>query len=164
MVTTSRCLAPRTADRPELAGTVEQDDVASFSDSAAGVSGEFQTRVVRGRSGMLDFYFRVRSLSGSDLWSASWNLVGPAVSIDVDYRLDGLGEIGPDRAYRQDFGSDATGHHVSQLGWYFGGSLAPGSSSRFVFVKTDATDYSRYDGTSVWQAPLAAYAPVDHYG
>lgn len=162
------------AAQPSLAGEVVEDDVRPFADAGAGVSGQIQLRVVRTGAGTLDFCFRVREISGGRLWVAACNLVGPTVSVDSDYRLDGLGDVGPARVNRTDFGSDATFDHVASLEWYFGGMLGPGQSSRFVHVKTDATDYVRNDslnltgaprpdGTSAWQVLVSWFVPVDHY-
>ncbi len=155
---------------PSLAGTVEADELASFADASAEVSGVVQVRVVRCAGGTLDFYYRVTELSGGELWTVAWNLCGPMVSTDVDFRLDGLGEVGPARVHRQDFGSDPTVTHTTSLQFYFGGTLGSGGSSRFVYVKTDATAYDRIRslallgpvtpaGTNTWEGLVDAFVP-----
>ena len=162
------------AATPSLAGTVEADELVSFRDSRAGVSGVVQVRVVRSAGRTLDFYYRVTELTGGDLWSVGWNLVGPTVTTDIDFRLDGLGAVGPSRVSRHDFGSDPTRDHVASLDFYFGGALRAGDSSRFVFVKTGATAFDRTsslglvgapapDGTNSWEALVDAFVPPASY-
>lgn len=155
---------------PGLAGTVVEDDIVEFHDRDGGASGELQTRVVRVASGTLDFYFAVRSLAGGVLQSVGWNLIlTGSLMTDVDFRIDGLGDLGPRRVYRQDFGRMGEVDDVKQLGFWFG-TLMPGQSSRFVYVKTDASDYSRYNGLglmgpvvtsgmSTWSAVVNTFAP-----
>jgi hypothetical protein len=85
---------------PTLAGQVIEDEVISFGDDSAGVSGELQTRVVRVAAGTLDFAFRVRHISGGEMINLNLQFFGSVPSIDLDCRLDGLGDVGPVTIYR----------------------------------------------------------------
>jgi hypothetical protein len=164
---------------PSLVGTVEGDDLVAFRDNDSvafrddrdRVSGAVQVRVVRCAEGTLDFSFRVTELTGGDLWLVAWNFVGAAVSTDVDYRLDDLGDVGPARVHRQDFGSELTRDHETALHFAFDGDLHAGMSSCWVFVKTDARAFERAsnlallgaltpEGDNEWEGVVDAFPPL----
>lgn len=130
---------------PSLAGTVMEDLVTPFSFSAYGgtVSGTVQNRVVHSIDGSYDFYWRVindansagiiQDLRIGNFFTGSYN---------ANYRIDGLGDTSPTQAY-------LFSNPVGYLNFNFNspvgaaGGLAPGSGSRFFFLDTDATSYSK---------------------
>ena len=164
---------------PALAGTVEADEVVAFADAAAGVTGELQTRVVRVAAGTLDFYVRIRSLAGLPLSAVEYRMkhtptfppLTTPIRTDVDYRPDGLGDLGPDSAVRSSVHS-LMQPEIDYIGVRFGfnAGLQPGQTSRFAYLSTNATDYSRYPcqylfgeysatGQPSWQATANVFAP-----
>lgn len=148
------------AARPELAATVIVDDLLPFTgtDVFGNVmfSGVLQARIVRETvAGTLDFYYRIFNnasskdgiahISASDF--TGW-------STDVDYRIDGLGTVGSDFAQRQ-----LSGDTVS---FQFLNTVLPGAESYFLFIKTDATNYTAGSAVLVdgGRAAIRAYAPA----
>lgn len=136
---------------PSLAGTVLEDELINFSIPAsaanpAQISGSIQQRVVRSdATGRLDFYWRIRELQGGSL---GYFGVGDFVSavFDADWRADGLGDVAPislthfstSQGALNDFGAnfnfvDASGASV----------LGAGQESRFMVLRTGATQYAR---------------------
>src|SRR5947209_10364940 len=86
--------------KPELAGTVVEDRLVPFASTGATeprVNGTLQERIVRSSSdGTLAFYYRVTALSGGDIgYGISLRFWPRLVAVDVDYRPDGLGVVGP---------------------------------------------------------------------
>ena len=67
----------------------------------------------------------------------------PSLTTDVDWRIDGLGNVGPTQAKRTGDGSRIAFNHESAA------SIHPGKESRFVFIKTDATDYREGGQTEI---------------
>ena len=141
------------AERPELAGTVLADELRPFSIGLTGgdvITGQIQDRVVRSDAGTLDFYLRVQNDASSDRplgvgpgggcapagSEACYALVfafandGPGFTYDVDFRTDGLG-------------ADASAGVLAAQGFFIFDlpALAPGESSSFYFVHTDATAF-----------------------
>ena len=161
-------------DQPDLAGTVLADEVFNFTDLTFTVTGEVQSRVVRTSSGTLDFYFRMRSLTDGALRDVIFGtqLTGPILT-DADYRLDGLGDVGPTRAERDDYGEDGAIRSTKRIAFTFGKPVTPGHSSRFIYIKTDHRTYTRYQsigiggpaiiplpsGSPYWSTTLIAFAP-----
>lgn len=85
------------AARPELAGMVLQDRLRPF-DYFGTITGVLQERIVRSSvDNTLAFYYRIKELSAGSVRAfvaiRSWPAALTAV--DMDYRLDGLGEVGP---------------------------------------------------------------------
>ncbi len=126
------------ATRPELGGTVLVDTLRPFAIDLGGgsfITGTVQDRVVRENgSGTLDFYYRLfndTTSAGALGIVTRENYSGYAT--DADFRLDGLGATGPGGASR------STGSDV----WFgfLADPVTPGQSSRFFFIKTDATVY-----------------------
>jgi hypothetical protein len=131
------------AARPELAGTVIEDNVHGFvftrTDSAGTMTvvgdGKIQLRVVKTNAGTLDFNYRIRELRlapGASVRAVS--IFGFAeFRCDVDYRTDGMGEVGPEAANRY-------GGFIPPVTFEFRGLTRP---SYFFFIKTDQTRYDR---------------------
>jgi hypothetical protein len=144
------------AARPELACVVIRDAVSPFEVRDANgnvvLKGTIQDRVVKeNATGTLDFYFRIKNDPGSTAQITRVDRRNyAAFATDVDYRTDGLGEIGPTRAWRSNDGSAV----------YFDFSNAPilpGQSSRFVFIRTPARNYN-LGGFTVLNGRLGALA------
>ena len=152
------------ADRPELAGEVIRDELSAFEirDAQGGLvfQGTIQQRVVRSNlDGTLDFYYRIRetdfAVSGSlrvvrTHGFASW-------TTDVDFRLDGQGDIGPASASRSADGDQVTFH--------FNPELKTGEESFFLLVKTNSvsmgeTGLTILVGSGENTVELAAAGPV----
>jgi hypothetical protein len=153
---------------PFLAGVVLTDVVTPFSFTADGgtLSGTVQSRVVReDGTGTLDFYWRITSNDSSAGNIGSFrigNFMTP--SYDADYRTDSLGNTAPTDAYL--FGGSAGDVNFNFTGANQRG-LAPANSSYFIFLHTNATNYSTsavYDLTNVGQTQIsslyATFAPV----
>ena len=164
------------AANPFLAGTVLIDESYNFSlpvsqTDPSLITGSVQQRIVRETaSGTLDFYWRITNLQGGSL---GYFRVGNFVDsvYDADYRLDGLGDVGPTSITRFTAGmggaindysanfnfSDAAGRDT----------LAGGQESYFMFLHTDATNYAKtafFDlastGTFTASQEFSAYAPA----
>jgi hypothetical protein len=153
-----------TAASPQLAGTVLADDVVPFTFTSAGgtVSGTVQSRVVRSTlDGTLDFYWRIISDANSADPIVLFRIGNFATPVyNGDYATDGLGDIGPDAAYK--FPGPAVDF---VFGHESGSELAPGMSSYFIFLDTNAITYNRsafYDLTthSAISTPFATFAPT----
>lgn len=164
------------AAEPFLAGVVLEDELINFSlpvsqTNPALITGTVQQRVVReDGTGTLDFYWRITELTGGSL---GYLRVGNFVSAvyDANFRIDGLGDVGPSSLLRftaglggatNDFAANF--NFVNQAG---GDSLAPGQSSKFMFLHTNATTYDKsafFDiastGTFTASASFAAFAPA----
>lgn len=138
------------AERPELAGAVIADEIRQFDVTfGAGerLKARVQDRVVRSDvDGTLDFYFQVFNDAESTLsidHVARLRYTG--FSTDVDFRLDGLGEIAPVSASRTDLPG------VFDITFRFepANKIDPGESSRFFFIKTDATAFDGEGRTAI---------------
>ncbi len=132
------------AARPELAGVVVEDVLSNFTITGAGetLSGTIQNRVVRSSvDGTLDFYWRINPTSGNGDLSAFRVIGFENFALDADYRLEGLGDIGPDTA--KYFG-DGSGAVNFLFDTEVGGSDANGfQTSKFFFLDTDAVFYDK---------------------
>jgi hypothetical protein len=129
------------AMRHELAGTVEQDQLTSFSFGT--LSGHVQNRVVRETgTGTLDFYWRVvLDPSSTGVGVSALRLIdfGYSSLTDADWRIDGLGSTAP------------TTGRLFNPGTYPGGAInflfrspvdGDSDGSMFFFLHTDATHYA----------------------
>ncbi|WP_394822271.1 hypothetical protein [Pendulispora albinea] len=127
------------ADDPTLAGVIEKDESRKIF--CTGLYGTLQTRVVRSTiTGNVDFYFRVTNAAPSsgpivavyvsDFTNAAWNARS-------DYRVDGVGTVPPTRINRSSSPGDTFSFHF--LSW----PLAPGESSRQIYVQSLAKNYDR---------------------
>ncbi len=161
------------AARPELAGTVLVDNLVPFT--LGDLSGNMQVRIVQETVAQtLDFYFNIRDLIGpaqgtGESVLATFHPGFAGWTTDVDFRTDGLGEVGPDSASRTADGSHVAFHFTSDpVGL---DDIAPGDPvvSFFYFIKTTATAYapgvfslalSNGAGGLPFIDSIASYAPV----
>jgi hypothetical protein len=147
-----------------LAGTIVEDELSSFWDG--GVQGTVQTRVVLSVDGTYDFYWRIRDTSGNGLIDSL--RIGDffTTTYDADFRTDGLGNIGPDRAYLDP-------NNDGNINFRFMKGIDAGANkeSLFFFLDTDAHNYaktaqfdlvSRDYKSEVWRysPSFATYAPA----
>ncbi|HET8693846.1 MAG TPA: PEP-CTERM sorting domain-containing protein [Aquabacterium sp.] len=134
-------LGTSSAARPELAGTVLEDDLTAFSFS--GISGTVQNRVVRETSsGTLDFYWKVDVDPASTAGGVSafrLDQFGYDNIKDADWRSDGLGSVAASTGRLFNVSSYPTG----DVNFLFGDGIRAGSSSYFFFLHTDAVNYAR---------------------
>jgi hypothetical protein len=127
------------AVEPDLAGTVVRDKLMPFAIAGAStpVSGTLQVRVVRNAAGKLAFYWKINNSAESKGAVTSLSLTGfPKQPYDGNWRKDGLGVIPP---------SSVAGT-ISPIdlktwicGFCFKTPVKPGESSRFFFLRSDAT-------------------------
>ena len=157
------------AARPELAGTVLEDDVRGFvltrTESTGTVTvvgeGRLQVSVLKTSTDALHFHYRFRDLRlapGASIRSLSIFGFGSIGDLEVDFRTDSLGEVGPVAANRS-----GVLNHVT---FEFGGLTQP---SLFFFIETQATEFDRdnpliisaEDGTGAANAWIeGGFAPV----
>jgi len=132
--------------RPELAGTVLEDDVQAFSYGST--SGTVQSRVVRETvSGTLDFYWRIQ-VDAQSLGTVPEFMVrdfGYGYLNDADFRIDGLGSSYPFAALVFNPAAAPTGVIDFVIGPPVSAGLPgdPNAGSLFVFLHTSATDYAK---------------------
>jgi hypothetical protein len=161
---------------PGLAGDVLEDESFAFSLPATPgsqnlITGTVQQRVVReAASNTLDFYWRITELAGGTL---GYLRVGRLVSevYDADFRLDGLGDVGPGSLTRFTAGmGGSTDDYAANFNFVsdaFADTLSPGQSSYFMFLRTSATEYDRSGlidiastGTFTASELFATFAPA----
>lgn len=158
--------------RPELSGTVVAEELRPFvitvekilSATLSGYqvgdplfSGAFHDRVVReDATGTLTFYYRITHLDGGLVQSVDVPMPGH-VLVDVDFRLDDLGSVGPVSVGRSfgrvasDPGAAHSGPEV--LSFSFGPNYATAAKpSRFFFARTNVTAF-RDTGMTVTRSP-----------
>ncbi len=158
--------------RPELAATVEADDVDSFSFGALGITGTVQSRVTRETvAGTLDFYWRIKldpTSTGGGVSAFRLIDFGYANLTDADWRIDGLGSAAPyiGRLF------NPAGHPEGAIDFLFTDPAVQTGDldgSRFFFLHTDATFFAktaRFDllsgpSTSLSLSPTySTYAPA----
>ena len=92
------------AAEPQLAGVIEVDELLpfSFADGGGNISGTVQVRVVRSSvDNTIDFYWRIFNDANS---SDGINLLHVGnfntSAYDVNWRIDGLGDVGPTEGLR----------------------------------------------------------------
>jgi hypothetical protein len=121
------------AQAPNLAGTVISDRVVPFLiGGPPSVSGQIQERVVQETaSGTLDFYYRVMNSGSSqgEITQLAIQNFGRA-TVALAYRPDSLGDSNATQA-----GRDMTGNDIE----VYLESIAPGGSSHFILLMTNAT-------------------------
>lgn len=129
------------AARPELAGTVLEDVITSFSFD--GITGTVQNRVVRETaSGTLDFSWKINVESVEPrVGVVAFRLIdfGYANLTDADWRIDGLGSVAPDTARL----FSETGQPTGAINFLFDAGVNQGQQSNFFFLHTTATTYSQ---------------------
>lgn len=137
--------------RPSLAGEVLEDELVSFSYGVDGrpVSGQIQSRVVRSSvDGTLDFYWRISVDEGSLAAVNNFEVRDiEAPSYDVDWRSDGLGDVAPTEAFAVFSPDTYSVFYFDFPNWVAG--IEAGQSSRFLFLDTQATSYTRGASMSV---------------
>jgi hypothetical protein len=153
------------AAEPDLAGLVVQDDTTPFticctnSNPGGGpvnITGSVQERVVLAADGFYDFYWRVfvDSTSTAALgYFRLGNFGSLTANYNINYRTDGLGSTAPGSVTR--FSPQANFYNYN----FNPGGIAPGSTSFFLFMDTNATSYSKaafYDVTDLGQNPISA--------
>ena len=154
------------ATQPSLAGSILEDIFTPYSFSGAGatVSGMVESRVVRSTlNGTLDFYWRIIPDATSTAGIAALRMVWSAGVIqDANWRSDDLGNVAPGTARNFDIHSGAAVNFL-----FSDPGVGPTDSSRFFFVRTDATAYDRSGFYDLLWAPLdclssqyATFAPV----
>ncbi|CAN5920451.1 hypothetical protein BH11PSE8_BH11PSE8_36730 [soil metagenome] len=162
------------AAQPFLQGHVLEDELISFSlavspGSMDMITGTVQQRVVReDASGTLDFYWRVTEVNGGTL--GSFRVGGfAATTFDADYRIDGLGDVGPTSLRHFAAGTGgATDDYSANFNFSDAADpLSSGKSSKFMFLHTDATHYAKTGfmdlagtGTVTASATFAAFSPA----
>jgi hypothetical protein len=132
------------AARPELAGVVLEDSLQSFDFGALNISGTVQNRVVRETgTGTLDFYWRITvdpTSTGGGVDAFRLGDFGYAFLTDADWRIDGLGSAAP---FIGRLFNPAT-HPTGDINFLFTDPAVPADeSSRFFFLHTNATSYSK---------------------
>jgi hypothetical protein len=134
----------RASANPDLAGTVQADSLRPFEirDRVGTVilRGSLQDRVVRSNNtGTLIFAPRLRSLTApaGDAWITAVRVSGFGdVYTDVDFRLDGSGQVGPGAVSRSaGAGADLLLDHDPQI-------ILPPDEQRFPSILTDAEHYA----------------------
>jgi hypothetical protein len=154
------------AIQPHLAGVVLEDETQAFSFAAYGgtISGTVQSRVVRSTvDGTLDFYWRVESDAASSGLIQSFRIGNFFASIyDADWRIDGVGETAPTTAYLFPGGNGEVNYNFGATA----GGFAPGSSTYFMMMDTDAKYYAKtalYDLANIGHTEIsdlfATFAP-----
>lgn len=89
---------------------------------------------VRNDTGQVDFVWRIRDIDNLAGQIASVVVNGyEEWSVGVEYRLDGLGEVGPDSAFRTEDGDS--------VGFNFDPTVGFDDESRFFFARSDAFDF-----------------------
>lgn len=129
------------AAQPVLNGVILKDTITPFviknSAGAILVRGRLQDRVVRSNiTGRMHFYFRVFNDGGGAITSVQ-RISYTGFFTDVNWRLDGLGNVQPTSASRSCAGNMVT--------YNFGGAAPfvwPGMSSRYGFAATNAWQFN----------------------
>lgn len=156
------------AANPNLAGTVLADEVSRWISADdplygfPGAEGTLQSRVVRETSaGTLDFYWKInvdppsypylvpQTLTISGLQLANF-LTGS--SFDANYRLDSLGTTAPQSAL--------AASNTSFSFQFSSNNFGPGSSSYFLLLHSNATDYAKSAFANLGVSSIATFAPT----
>jgi hypothetical protein len=146
---------------PELAGTVQDDPLHPFQIVDGGgnvlVSGNLQDRVVKSDDlGTMIFSPRLRDLAGT-AGAAPIEIYGLSIdgygdySTDVEYRVDGLGDAGPNIANRSVDGEELTFRYEIS-------PILPPDESYFNSILTDATAFAPI-GTATIYGRVGANGP-----
>jgi len=133
--------------RPELAGVVQVDPITHFSYSYVGgglaFEGNLQGRVyISDTLNTVVFAPRLREFTGD---TTGWGLVSMTIagyggwSCDVDYRIDGDGDVGSSGASRSAMPGDL-------VKFDFSTPVMVGQESKFVFNLTDAPGFAAQKG------------------
>ena len=139
------------AANPNLAGVVQADPLIPFAivDDAGAVvvRGNLQDRVVRSNAtGTMIFAPRLRELEAPSGPAAIGmvRLTGhDGVAEDIDYRTDGMGDVGPSWVSRSVGGGDLLTFR------YDSPSIVPTDESLFTSILTDAEHFARQGTTTI---------------
>ncbi len=155
-----------------LGGMVLEDVLRPFTAPfrSEAITGTLQDRVVRMGDNTLAFYTRIKEFSGSQGITEvtfNWLATTPPATINLDFRTDGLGIIGPQRVAYENSG---------QIRWTFNPPITPTALGRFMFmIVPGVTEYARPSptppaagnrvivrGGDYWATPEAilCFAPV----
>jgi hypothetical protein len=152
------------AAEPDLAGTVLSDKLVPFAIGSATtpVTGTLQVRVVRNAAGKLAFYWRISNSASSKGQVDTLSLAGfPKQAYDANWRKDGLGSVAPSTVEAALAAADLK---TWIYGFRFKAPLKPGESSRFFFLRGNATQsvaaVAHVTGTGGASADLPAAAPA----
>ena len=119
---------------PTLAGTVLSDTIIPYSTppgAALPAKGKIQVRVVRGKDGRLNFYWRVFAAAGSrDVVRALEIYRFPRRVYDSNWRIDGLGTVRPAIV-----GGNVLPGGAWRMNFQFRPAIGAGQESRFVFLR-----------------------------
>lgn len=151
------------AEDPSLVGVVTMDFVQDFEvgDPAGGrLTGTLQSRVLmRLDTGEIDFSWRLRDLDSETNLISSIVLSGfDGWDVGVEWRIDGLGDVGPAFASRSE-DSDS-------IGFLFDAPyLHASSESKFMFARTHAMSFdligtARINLVSGEWVELSTFAPT----
>jgi hypothetical protein len=127
------------AAEPDLAGPVVSDKLEPFtiSSATAPVSGTVQVRMVRNAAGKLAFYWKINNSAASKGAVASLSFTGfPKQVYDANWRKDGLGTVAPSSVVGNVSPADLK---TWLCGFHFKTPVKPGESSRFFFLRSEAT-------------------------
>jgi hypothetical protein len=130
---------------PQLAGAVVADEDQAFTFTTAGgtLSGFVQNRVIKAIDNTYDFAWRIHdiSFSGTTPFDIQEFRIGKfgntVVGLNANYRLDGTGDVGPNRAFV--FGAPQNNY----VNFLFDQGLFAGQGSYFMFLDTQETSYGR---------------------
>lgn len=124
------------AARPELAGLVVEDILVPYDFFGSGgehVFGDIQNRVVESVDGTFDFYWRIIPDPASTGEITALRVGGfDGFALDGDFRLDGVGDVGPDIA--RNFGAGF-------VNFIFSDGVDANEESYFFFLDTEAASY-----------------------
>lgn len=155
------------AARPELAGTVIEDDIQPFSFGALNISGIVQNRVVReDGTGTLDFYWRIlvdQVSTGGGVAAFQLSSFGYDALTDADWRQDGVGSAAPfvGRLYNP---AAVPGGSIDFL--FTDPPVSPGdpalttTGSRLFFLHTSATEYGKTAQYTLLGGPNQTTSPT----
>lgn len=154
------------AAQPELSGALLATTTVPWDD-LQGNTGTLESQVVRETSGSLDFYYRLSNAAGSLAPVFLLQLLDfGSFSADVDFRSDLPGTRGPNHA--DSFAGPGVPRDLD-FSFDDGNRIAPGESSRFMFVRTNARAYTFDQETFAavidlispdFPFPSASFAPV----
>ena len=147
--------------RPELGGLVLADLLIPYDFLGTGgehLLGDIQNRVVRSSlDGTFDFYWRIRPDPASVGDITALRVGGfDGFALDGDYRLDGLGNVGPGIA--RNFGGGFVNFIFKERG--VGDGVSPNESSYFFFLDTQATNFSRTGSYDLLCADSGCISPL----
>ena len=124
-----------------LGGVVLEDELRPFPPISYPdpIRGVLQDRVVRMGDNTLAFYVRIKEFSGTTRgiteMSFNWFPAPPPPVVNLDYRTDGLGAVGPRRVSYENDGL---------IRWTFNPHVTPAALSRFIFmIVPGVTEYAR---------------------